>query len=99
MLYCPYLSSSLKQCSLIYYVSISLKRAVFAAMSNTGGKCDDWDSVKVAQRVAEGNSNQTESMVWAVHERDMSYLFFLCYYAKECRALCFCFLFLCLQLK
>lgn len=56
MLYCPYLSSSLKQCSLIYYVSISLKRAVFAAMSNTGGKCEDWDSVKVAQRVAEGNT-------------------------------------------
>lgn len=42
-----------------------------------GKKCEDWDSVKVAQRVAEGNSNQTESMVWAVHERDMSYLIFV----------------------
>lgn len=68
-------------------------------MSNTGGKREDWDSVKVAQRVAEGNSNQTESMVWAVHERDMSYLFFYAIMPKSAGLFVFVLFFLCLQLK
>lgn len=72
-------------------------------MSDTGKKCEDWDSVKVAQRVVEGNSNQTESMVWAVHERDMSYLFFYAITPKSAGLFVFfvfCFaLFLCLKLK
>lgn len=60
-------------------------------MSNTGEKCEDWESVKVAQRVAEGNSNQTESMVWAVHERDMSYLFFYAIMPKSAGLFVFVF--------